>query len=87
MRGRMLAQTGSPSPPAVPGSAPPVLRGGFRGRGEDGGCADGAAGSAKLHLRELLMAQWVFDDSCKNLRSRVSFTAIKSLSSNLLQLS
>lgn len=33
------------------------------------------------------MAEWVFDDSCKNLRHRVSFTVYKSLSSNLPPLS
>lgn len=45
--------------------------------------ADDVGCSAELRLRDLIMAKWVFDDSCKNLRHRVSFTAVKSLSSNL----
>lgn len=73
---------GSSAPAVVPGIAP-VLRGAFGcWQDDEGGCADDAAGSARPLLRDLLMAEWVFDDSCKNPRLRVSFTAVKSLSSN-----
>lgn len=57
--------------------------GGRGGGASAGACADDVAGSAQQRLRDLLMALRVFDDSCKNLRLRVSFTAVKSLSSNL----
>lgn len=79
----------------VPGSAPvPCCLwwdwGGSRGsagdkcRVRDCGCAaEDVAGSAEICQRDLLMACWVFDDSCKNPRLRVSFTAVKSLSSYL----
>lgn len=72
----VLKQRGSPAPAALPGSAPVLLGGGFSWWQEEGGCADDVAGSAQLLLRDLLMAVRVFDDSCKNLRLRVSFTGV-----------
>ena len=74
----VLKQRGSPAPAALPGSAP-VLFGGVEGFSwwqEEGGRADDVAGSAQLLLHDLLMAVRVFDDSCKNLRLRVSFTSV-----------
>lgn len=73
---------GSCAPAVGPRSAP-VLRDVLSWWQAEGGCADDVAGSARLVLRDLLMAERVFDDSCKNLRLRVSFTAVRSLSSNL----
>lgn len=78
----ILELKGSSAPAVVPRIAP-VLCDAFSWWQEEGGCADDVAGSAQLLLRDLLMAERVFDDSCKNLRLRVSFTAVKSLSSNL----
>lgn len=73
---------GSCAPAVGPRSAP-VLWHVFSWWQAERGCADDVAGSAQLVLRDLLMSERVFDDSCKNLRLRVSFTAVRSLSSNL----
>lgn len=51
----------------------PVLWDAFSWWQEEGGRADDVTGPARPLLRDLLMAQRVFDDSCKNLRLRVSF--------------
>lgn len=81
--GQRTAGSTAASAPVVAPRIAPVHRVAFSQRPEEGGCADDVAGSAQLLLRDLLMAARVFDDSCKNLRLRVSFTAVKSLSSNL----
>lgn len=50
----------------------PVLWDDFSWWQEEGGQADDVTGSARPLLRDLLMVQRVFDDSCKNLRLMVS---------------
>lgn len=50
----------------------PVLWDDFSWWQEEGGRADDVTGSARPLLRDLLMVQRVFDDSCKNLRLMVS---------------